>query len=46
MLNAKWKSGGAAAGPTHPEEVRAGQIRSFKITQLDPSSKRIEVKLA
>jgi small subunit ribosomal protein S1 len=43
MLNAKWKSG---AAPTKPQEVTAGQIRSFRMTSLDPKTKKIEVELA
>jgi small subunit ribosomal protein S1 len=45
MLNARWK-GGAAVGASTPEAVRAGQIRSFRITKLDPAAKRIELELA
>ncbi len=45
MLNAKWK-GGATAGSAKKEEVRSGQIRSFKIATLDPATKKIEVELA
>ncbi|HTV56373.1 MAG TPA: 30S ribosomal protein S1 [Terriglobia bacterium] len=45
MLNAKWKGGGQA-GEAKPEAVRAGQIRSFKISKLDPAAKRIELELA
>jgi small subunit ribosomal protein S1 len=45
MLNAKWKGGATASGPK-TEEVRAGQIRSFKIAKLDPAAKKIEVELA
>ncbi|MGI8741153.1 MAG: 30S ribosomal protein S1 [Bryobacteraceae bacterium] len=46
MLSAKWKQGGA--GPSQPsrEQARAGQVRSFRITNLDPAQKRIEVELA
>jgi small subunit ribosomal protein S1 len=43
MLSAKWKSG-AAAGSR--EQIKAGQIRSFRITALDPAEKRIEIELA
>ena len=43
MLQARWK--GSAPGPsTGPEPLRAGQIRSFKITKLDAESKKIEVE--
>jgi small subunit ribosomal protein S1 len=45
MLKARWK-GGTAEGASKPEAVRAGQIRSFRITKLDPSAKRIELELA
>lgn len=45
MLQARWKSG-AVAETAKPEEVRAGQIRSFRITKLDPAAKKIEVELA
>lgn len=47
MLNAKWKGGAAPGGSSSkPEDVRAGQIRSFRINSLDPATKRIEVVLA
>jgi small subunit ribosomal protein S1 len=45
MLSAKWK-GAAGAGPAKSESVQAGQIRSFKITTLDPITKKIELELA
>jgi small subunit ribosomal protein S1 len=45
MLNAHWKGGTATAG-FKPEPVRAGQVRSFRIAKLDPSTKRIELELA
>jgi small subunit ribosomal protein S1 len=45
MLQARWKSG--AAGPTaKPEEVRAGQVRSFRIIKLDRVGKKIELELS
>jgi small subunit ribosomal protein S1 len=40
MLSDKWKTGGA--GPAAPGEVRAGQIRAFRITLIDPETKKIE----
>ena len=43
MLNAKWKAG---AAPASPKEVLAGQVRSFRITALNPSEKKIELELA
>jgi len=45
MLKERWK-GGAASNTTEPEAVRAGQIRSFRITKLDPAVKKIELELA
>jgi hypothetical protein len=49
MLTAKWKTGagtaGAGAQESGPEPLRPGQVRSFKITMLDPSTKKIEVEL-
>ena len=45
MLKARWK-GGAATGESRPESVRAGQIRSFRISRLDREAKQIELKLA
>ena len=45
MLKARWK-GGTAGGASKPETVRAGQIRSFRISKLDPAAKRIELELA
>ena len=44
MLAARWKNG-PAASEVKAEPVRAGQIRSFKITLLDRGAKRIEVRL-
>jgi len=41
-LQARWK-GGEAGGKN--EAVRSGQIRSFRITKLDPATKRIELEL-
>jgi small subunit ribosomal protein S1 len=45
MLAAKWK-GGAVAPVSRPEPARAGQIRSFRISRLDPAAKKIELELA
>jgi hypothetical protein len=44
MLSQKWKagSGGGAAAAGTP---RAGEVRSFKILSIDPTSKRIELEL-
>jgi small subunit ribosomal protein S1 len=43
MLSQKWKSGSGAADSG--EGVRAGQIRSFKIIQIDLEKKRIDLEL-
>jgi small subunit ribosomal protein S1 len=45
MLQARWK-GGPAPGVGKPEPARAGQIRQFRITRLDPVAKKIELELA
>lgn len=44
MLKARWK--GADTAAAKPEALRAGQIRSFRITKLDQESKSIELELA
>jgi small subunit ribosomal protein S1 len=45
MLAAKWKqgTGGSEKGK---EGARAGQVRSFRISSLDPAKKLIELELA
>ena len=43
MLAQKWKSGDGAA--ESGESVRAGQVRSFKIVQVDLDKKRIDLEL-
>lgn len=43
MLTAKWKGG---EGGAKNEAARAGQVRSFRLTKLDPATKKIEVELA
>jgi small subunit ribosomal protein S1 len=45
MLQARWK-GGSDGRTSEPEAVRAGQVRSFRITKLDPGAKQIELALA
>jgi small subunit ribosomal protein S1 len=44
MLEAKWRGAGSAGGG-HREPARTGQIRTFRITRLDPAAKNIEVEL-
>jgi len=52
MLKAKWKTGGAAGNeagaqaPVGPEPLKPGQVRTFRITLLDPAQKKIELELA
>ena len=43
MLQNKWKSGPSQNSKS--EELAPGQIRSFKITHLDPDAKKIAVEL-
>ncbi|MGA9585725.1 MAG: 30S ribosomal protein S1 [Terracidiphilus sp.] len=45
MLQSRWK-GSVPAPSAAPEPLRAGQIRSFKITKLDADKKSIEVEVA
>jgi small subunit ribosomal protein S1 len=44
MLQARWKSGGAA-DEAKPEGLRAGHIRKFRIAKLDPGTKKIALEL-
>ena len=44
MLNARWKGGDA--GVSKPGGTSAGQIRTFRISKLDPSAKKIELEFA
>jgi small subunit ribosomal protein S1 len=43
MLKERWKSGPVSAAKT--DEVRAGQVRSFRITKLDRDAKTIAVEM-
>jgi small subunit ribosomal protein S1 len=50
MLSSKWKgagTGGGAAPESAPktEQLKAGQIRSFRIAKLDTEKKKIELEL-
>jgi small subunit ribosomal protein S1 len=45
MLQARWK-GAAPAEGAKPEPVRTGQIRKFRIVNLDPDGKKIALNLA
>lgn len=44
MLKARWKGG--AAQESKPQLAYVGQIRSFRISRLDPETKKINVELA
>ena len=50
MLASKWKGAPGAAGSAESSEKRdvpkMGQVRSFKITRLDPEKKKIEIEAA
>jgi small subunit ribosomal protein S1 len=44
MLQARWKSGTPAHSP-ELQTIRPGQVRSFRIANLDPAARRIELQL-
>jgi small subunit ribosomal protein S1 len=44
MLQAKWKTG--SGGSPKAEPARAGQVRSFRIVNLDRAAKKIELEFA
>ncbi len=46
ILQARWKGDAAGTVAPKPEEIHAGQIRSFRIAKLDPETKTIELELA
>src|ERR1022692_3515083 len=45
MLQARWK-GATPGNKAKTEPVRSGQIRNFRIVELDPAAKKITLKLA
>ncbi|HWY71767.1 MAG TPA: 30S ribosomal protein S1 [Terriglobales bacterium] len=45
MLSARWKGGSPATTRPQSEALATGQIRSFRITKLDPAAKQIAVEL-
>jgi len=45
MLSARWKGGSTASSRPQSEALATGQIRSFRITKLDPAAKQIAVEL-
>ncbi len=44
MLAAKWKQGGGTGAGS--EQAQSGQVRSFRISHLDPAKRLIELELA
>ena len=44
MLSQKWKSGPSAAAS--PKSLRAGEVRTFRITHIDTAQKRVDLELA
>jgi small subunit ribosomal protein S1 len=44
MLSQKWKSGPSTV--SSPKSLRAGEVRSFRITNIDAAQKRVDVELA
>lgn len=47
MLQARWKgAGNTGRGNAKHEPASAGQIRSFRISKLDPEAKKIELEMA
>ena len=45
MLQARWK-GGVSSGAAKPEAIGAGQIRSFRISKMEPDARKIDLQLA
>jgi small subunit ribosomal protein S1 len=50
MLKTKWKTGSSAASPgtsksKNSEPASAGQVRNFRITELDATAKQISIEL-
>lgn len=45
MLQARWK-GGASHERSPANDLRPGEVRRFRITNLDPAGKKIDVELA
>jgi small subunit ribosomal protein S1 len=45
MLNARWKTGSAAA-KSQPQPLQAGQVRSFRIAGIDRDVRTVEVVIA
>jgi len=46
QLSARWKGASTSSNDSAREEVREGQLCRFRITRLDPATKKIELELA
>lgn len=46
MLSARWKSGGTSSAPSKKMEIAAGQVRSFRIAELDSATGSIRLEPA
>jgi small subunit ribosomal protein S1 len=46
MLKNKWKTGGTAQSGSANAAPEAGQLRKFRITQIDKAAKRVAIELA
>jgi small subunit ribosomal protein S1 len=46
QLSARWKGASTSPDDSARDEVREGQLCSFRITRLDPTTKKIELELA
>jgi hypothetical protein len=44
MLQARWKTG-PADNEAKPEALQVGQVRKFRIANLDAATKKIELEL-
>jgi small subunit ribosomal protein S1 len=45
MLQSRWKGSPGSSG-VKTESLQSGQVRSFRITKIDPATKKIELELA
>jgi small subunit ribosomal protein S1 len=45
MLTQKWKAGGGGAAGAAAEAPRSGQIRTFRITNIDAAAKKVDLEL-
>ena len=46
MLNARWKGTAPTPKDAKPSQLQTGQIHSFRISRIDPATKKIELALA